>query len=153
MKNVISEYLNNGGNLFVSGAYLGSDMFSNKNKDSSNVKFATEKLKYRLASDHAVKNGSVEIVNVEFKSTYSKFNFNTEFNEEIYRVEAPDALGSINGSETFLRYSENLYSAGVAYNNEYGVVVLGFPFETVTTQTSRNELMKSILKYFNIYLH
>lgn len=150
MKKVISDYLQGGGNLFVSGAYLGSDMFLSESKDSTDLQFATEILKYRLASDHAVKSGNVEIVNESFKNTLSKFNFNTEFNEDMYRVEAPDALGAINGSETFLRYSENIYSAGIAYNNDYGVVILGFPFETITTQTAKNELMKEILKYFNI---
>ena len=150
MKDVILQYLKNGGNLFVSGAYLGSDMFTANGKDSSDVKFSSNILKYKLASDHAVKNGGVKIVNEKFKSSFTQFNFNTEFNKEIYRVEAPDALGSINGSETFLRYSENLYSAGVAYNDNYGVVVMGFPFETIKAETARNKLMTSILRYFHI---
>ncbi len=148
MKNAISEYLNSGGNLFVSGAYLGTDMFLGERIDSSDVQFATEILKYRLASDHAVKAGNVEIINESFKTSFTQFNYNTEFNDRFYRVEAPDALGAINGSETFLIYSENIYSAGVAYKKDYGIVVLGFPFETITTQSSSNELMKAILKYF-----
>ncbi len=150
MKIAISDYLNGGGNIFVSGAYLGSDMFYGERKDSNDVKFSTDVLKYKLDSDHAVKAGNVDLVKNSIKTTISKLNFNTTFNEKIYRVEAPDALGSINGSETFARYSENIYSAGVAYNNDYGVVVLGFPFETITTETARNELMKSILKYLSI---
>ncbi|MCF6269516.1 MAG: fibronectin type III domain-containing protein [Melioribacteraceae bacterium] len=150
MKKAISEYLSSGGNLFLSGAYLGSDMFLNKNKNSDDAQFAAETLKYRLASDHAVKAGNVEIVNTNIKVDLKQFSFNTEFNKEIYRVEAPDALGAINGSETFLRYSENLYSAGVAYNKDYGIVALGFPFETITSKTARDEIMKAILKYLNI---
>lgn len=151
MKTIISGYLNRGGNLFVSGAYLGSDMFYEEIRDSSDLQFATKLLKYKLASDHAVIGGNVEVVSKNFKTISREFSFNTEFNEEIYRVEAPDALGAINGSETILRYSENFYSAGVGYSNEYGIVVLGFPFETVTSEEARNELMKAILKY--LYIH
>ena len=150
MKKIITGYLNRGGNLFVSGAYLGSDMFYGDIKDSTDVEFATKILKYKLASDHAVRVGNVEVVGSKFMTTIPQFSFNTEFNDEIYRVEAPDALGAINGSETLLRYSENNYSAGVGYSNEYGLVVLGFPFETVTTEEARNELMKAILKYLYI---
>jgi hypothetical protein len=150
MKKAIFGYLNRGGNLFVSGAYLGSDMFYRETKDSTDVQFATDLLKYTLASDHAVKGGDIKVVGENFTTISRELSFNTEFNEEIYRVEAPDALGAINGSETFLRYSENFYSAGVAYSLEYGIVVLGFPFETVTTEATRNDLMKAILRYLYI---
>ncbi len=148
MKNIISHYLKAGGNLFVSGAYIGSDLFLEK--DSTDIKFATEVLKYRLASDHAVKNGSVNIVSNSFILSGRQINFNSIFNKDIYRVEAPDALATTNGSSTFLRYSENLYSAGVVYKEKYGVVSIGFPFETIKTDIERNELMLTILKYLQI---
>ncbi len=150
MKKQITEYLNAGGNLLVTGAYIGSDLFIENSKDSGNVKFAIEVLKYRLASDHAVKSGKVILVKNDFNLTNKEFSFNTTFNKEIYRVEAPDAIGAINGSSTFLRYSENFYSAGISYNNEYGVVALGFPFEAIKNDVTKNELMKTILNYLKI---
>ncbi len=149
MKKIIKNYLREGGNLFVSGAYIGSDMFLRRSKDSDDYKFCTEILRYRLSSDHAVKNGNVSIVNDKF-SSMGEINFNTEYREDIYKVEAPDAIGAVNGSETFLRYIENLYSAGVAYKDGYGVIALGIPFETILTQESKDEFMKSILKFLKI---
>ncbi|MDA3861806.1 MAG: N-acetylmuramoyl-L-alanine amidase [Melioribacteraceae bacterium] len=150
MKRVITEYLNNGGNIFISGSYIGSDMFIDQPKDSDDVKFATEILKYRLSSDHAVRTGGVKSSSNIIKLASPTFEFNTQYSTDIYRVEAPDAIGAINGSETILRYSENIYSAGVAYRDSYGVVVLGFPFETITSEKTRNELMQSIINYFKI---
>jgi Fibronectin type III domain len=150
MKNAVTNYLTNGGNIFVSGAYVGSDMFIGMHRDSSDIKFATDVLKYKIASDHAVVTNDVDVDNNIIPLSFKKFKFNNEYNKEMYRVEAPDGIGDANGSETFLRYSENSYSAGVAYNNEYGSVVLGFPFETIISQDSRNEIMNAILKYFNI---
>jgi carbamoylphosphate synthase large subunit len=102
-----------------------------------------------LASDHAAKNGNINN-NSEIIPCSLPIVFNTEYNTELYRVEAPDAIGAIGGSKTFLRYSENLYSAGTAYKEEYGSVVLGFPFETINSSEARDELMKSILQYLKI---
>ncbi|VAX24705.1 hypothetical protein MNBD_IGNAVI01-970, partial [hydrothermal vent metagenome] len=76
--------------------------------------------------------------------------FNTKFDKKLYKVEAPDAIGSKNGSETLLRYSENFYSAGVGYKKEYGVIAFGFPFETIIDPAERIKLMKSITEYLQI---
>lgn len=150
MKKAITDYLTNGGNIFVSGAYLGSDMFIGMRRDSTDIKFATDVLKYRIASDHAVVTNGVDVDNNIIPLSFKQFKFNNEYNKEMYRVEAPDGIDNINGSETFLRYSENSFSAGVAYKADYGSVVLGFPFETIISKETRNEFMSSILKYFNI---
>ncbi len=149
MQNAINNYLNSGGNIFTSGAYVGSDMFLKNGNDSTDIKFSTEILKYKLASDHAVKSGLVKNVSgiIDCKS---EIIFNTQYCKEFYKVEAPDAISVIGGSEIFLRYAENYYSAGTAYKNEYGSVVIGFPFETIISSKARNELMKAVLHYLKI---
>ncbi len=43
-----------------------------------------------------------------------------------------------------------MYSAGIVYKNEYGVVALGYPFETITTQKAKDNFMLAVLKYFKI---
>jgi len=37
---------------------------------------------------------------------------------------------------------------GIGYRGKYGVIVMGFPFETIQGEQSRAEVMKSVLKYF-----
>ena len=75
-------------------------------------------------------------------------NFNTQPHPTIYRVDAPDAIKPIGDqAKTWLRYAENEFSAGVRYEGDYRVVVLGFPFETVMDELDRRELMREVLRF------
>ncbi|MBZ0201089.1 MAG: fibronectin type III domain-containing protein, partial [Ignavibacteriaceae bacterium] len=137
-KSAIKNYLNNGGNIFVSGAYVGTDLF-NDPMDSLSKGFAKDVLKFILAADHAAISGNVFSTSPDFSSVYN-LRYNTEFNDSIYAVEAPDAINPVKGAKTILRYTENSFSAGTAYKKNYGVVVLGFPFETILIVKQRDEL-------------
>jgi carbamoylphosphate synthase large subunit len=76
------------------------------------------------------------------------FLFNTDFSPDIYTVEGADALEPADSSAiTLLRYAENNMSAGVAYRGEYGVVAIGFPFETISRAEDRDLLMSKLLNY------
>jgi hypothetical protein len=103
-----------------------------------------------LKTGHAEKTGNIFSVSNTFLPIKNKFEFNTSFTDSIYKVEAPDELGEVNGSEVLLRYNENNFSAAIGYNEKYGVVSLGFPFETILGETSRILLMNSVLKYFGM---
>lgn len=146
----ISDYLANGGNLFVSGSYIASDMFLHREKDDPDIQFVKEVLKYRLDSDHAVVNGNVYSISDNFLEKNYAFEFNTELTDSIYAVEAPDALGTVEGSETLLRYNENLFSAAIGYKNDYGVVSMGFPFETILDKQVRLDFMNAVLNYLKL---
>lgn len=149
MKNKITSYLKNGGNLIVSGAYIAIDLFQNKNDKHKDIIFAKETLKYKLASERAVKEGEVLSVKSKIFPSEFKLKFNVELNDSLYSVEAPDALEPINGSETIMRYKENNYSAAIAYKGKYGIIAFGFPLEVILNEKDRTLLMKYILKYFN----
>lgn len=146
--NKISEYLNKGGKLFISGSYIASDVQLNNRLDTNKMNFIKDKLKFVLASDHAVKNGAVVNTSENFLPKDYNFNFVTEMNDSIYNAEAPDALKPINGSKTLLRYRENLYSAAVAYKGDYAILAFGFPFETIKNEKDRIKIMGAILNYF-----
>lgn len=148
LREKISNYLITGGNIFLSGAYLGTDLYSNP--DSSGIRFANDVLKFKLKTGHAVKTGNVFSVNNAFLRIKNTFEFNTTLNNSIYKVEAPDELGEVNGSEILLRYSENNFSAAIGFKDKYGVVSFGFPFETIIGEKQRIETMKSVLNYLDI---
>ena len=148
MRDLISSYLFGGGKLFLSGAYIGTDLYSNP--DSSGIRFANDVLKFKLKTGHAVKTGNVFSVSNSFLPIKNTFQFNTVFNDSIYKVEAPDELGEINGSEELLRYSENNFSSAVGYQDRYRVVVFGFPFETILGEKHRTLVMKSVLNYLEV---
>lgn len=145
----LKDYLTSGGKLFLSGAYIGSDLYS-ANDDSTSIRFANEELKYYLRSGHAVKLGKLYSINDEFLNKDFTFEFNTTFSDSIYKVEAPDAIAGINGGEILLRYSENNFSAAVGYNDKYGVVSFGFPFETISGENNREEVMRAVLNYLRV---
>ncbi len=148
LREKISKYLNGGGKMLLSGSYLGTDLYSDK--DSSGIRFANDVLKFKLKTGHAVKTGNVFSVHNNFLPIKNTFDFNTTLNDSIYKVEAPDELGSVKGSEVLLRYSENQFSAAIGYKGDYGVVSFGFPFETILSEKNRIEIMKSVLNYFEI---
>jgi hypothetical protein len=148
MRDLISSYLNGGGKLFLSGAYIGTDLYSNP--DSSGIRFANNILKFKLKTGHAAKTGNVFSINNSFLPTNNTFEFNTLLNDSIYKVEAPDELGEINGSEILLRYAENNFSSAVGYKDNYGVVIFGFPFETILGEKQRALIMKSVLNYLEV---
>ncbi|MBN1300912.1 MAG: fibronectin type III domain-containing protein [Melioribacteraceae bacterium] len=150
MKSRITDYLSGGGNIFVSGSYIGTDMFYGRKKDDPDIEFVMNVLKYKLSSNHAVVEGNVESANSVFLPEGFSFKFNTELNDSIYAAEAPDAITNTKDSEVLLRYSENLYGSAVGYKNEYGIVAFGFPFEIILGNNDRDLVMKSILEYLKI---
>ena len=145
----ISDYLDEGGNLFISGSYIGSDPVLGPQADEEKLKFISEKLKYKLAADHAVVNGSLINISEDFLTPgLTEFGFITELNDSIYNAEAPDALRPVNGSKTLLRYKENLFSAAVGYKDEFSIVAFGFPFETLNSPKGREIVMSAVINFF-----
>ncbi|MEO8398680.1 MAG: xanthan lyase, partial [Ignavibacteriaceae bacterium] len=147
-QNQIKKYTDGGGNLFISGAYAGKDLFSKR--DSVDINFAQKVLKFNWATDHASVTGEVESVDESIFNKSNFINFNTNLNDSIYAVESPDAVNPVKESKTILRYNENKFSAATAYKDKYGVIIFGFPFETILNETIRNDVMKSIIKYFGL---
>jgi hypothetical protein len=143
----INDFLNNGGNLFISGSYVASDLYT-QDVDSANINFALNTLKIRLRTNHAAKLGEVTIVDTNFDKSLYGFAFNTNYDTTIYAAEAPDGIEPSDSlGRTFLRYSENNISAGVIYNGNYQLIATGFPFGTIIDENYRNKFMKNILEY------
>jgi hypothetical protein len=148
LRNEIERYCNQGGNVFISGAYVGTDLFEKTPVDSSSIKFAQNTLKYFWRTNHAAHTGQIFAVDSLFQSLLPNSEFNTQYHPDIYMVEAPDAIEPYDRQgKTLFRYFENNISAAVGYRGDYGVVVLGFPFETIIKEEDRNRMMKGILKY------
>ena len=139
----LRSYAKSGGNLFVSGAYVGSDL-----SDSIDMAFAKEVLHYRLSTGFASQTGCVlPTRGGSFPDTLA-ISFATEPTESLYGVEAPDGLTPTDGGVTALRYGDSMTGAGLAWKGSSRVFVLGFPFETVTEGGQRAALMHEILGFF-----
>ena len=144
----LADYCNGGGNLLVSGAYVGSDLWESDTTGASK-EFAANTLKFKLRTGRAAVRGSVRSVASPYKTLKGDYDYNHELNGDCYVVESPDAIEpAADGAFTVFRYTENNLSAGVAYKGAYKVCTLGFPFETVLTDERRDSLMRGILEFF-----
>ncbi len=150
-----------GGNILVSGAYVGSDLWEpvfDFEVDSTlkadyfepAKKFAQDVLHYRWMTNSAAVKGVVRgeqnPLGLTWKSSYF---FHTEPNGDCYAVEAPDGLNPVGeGAYTVFRYAENNISAGTAYAGPYKTVILGFPVETLDSQEQIDCLIGEVARFF-----
>jgi hypothetical protein len=152
MQEALTTYCTPGKNIFVSGAFVGTDLWDNRlaTAEDADKKFATEVLKYKWRVGQAALKGKVKSVASPFPMLTGDYTYFNELNEESYVVEAPDAIEpATKDAHTVMRYSENNLSAGVAYQGDYKTFILGFPFETIRTEAERETLMNAILTFFN----
>ena len=152
MQEAITAYCGQGGNILVSGAFVGTDLWDNRlaTSEEADKKFATDVLKYKWRVGQAALKGRVKSVASPFPMLTGNYTYHNELNEVSYVVEAPDAIEPASkDAYTVMRYSENNLSAGVAYQGDYKTYILGFPFETIRTEAERETLMKAILTFFN----
>lgn len=151
MQEAIAAYCEQGGNILVSGAYVGTDLWDNRLAPPTDEdrRFTTEVLKYKWRVGQAATTGKVKCVASPFPAFAGNYTYHNELNPDAYIVEAPDAIEpATKGAYTVMRYSENNLSAGVAYRGAYKTCVLGFPFESLRTETERETLMNAILTFF-----
>lgn len=150
LQDKISDYCQQGGNIFISGAYLASDLWDTDNKQAEDIDFATNVLKYKWRVGRAAVDGKVKSVQSPFQSLSGKYEYYSKLNSESYAAESPDAIEPVGAnSHTIFRYSENNLSAGVAYEGKYKTLILGFPFETIKSEEERNKLMKGVLSFMD----
>ena len=143
----ISEASEAGINIFISGAYIGSELIPAG--DSAAIKFAAKYLHFSHRTGNAVNNGSVCSTDYAKPDFSLKFGFNTLYSPAIYSVESPGAIeASGKGAICSLRYTQNNTSAGVAFKGAAKTFAMGFPFETIIEEKERNLLMKQILDFF-----
>lgn len=149
MQKALTAYLQEAkGKLFVSGAYVASDLWDNPlaEKKEADVKFATEVLKYQWRVNQAAKHSSLKTVQSALSKAGERYDYSDTLNEDCYMVEAPDALEpACTEAQTVLRYTENNLSAAVAYKGEYSTYIMGVPFETLRSAAERNALMKTVI--------
>ena len=143
----LTGFCKSGGRLFVSGAYVGTDLFAGMKTDSTKIRFAKEILHMTWVTDHAARTGKVFSVSPSFLAPDEWTAFRPDLDREMYGVESPDALAPANGAKLVLRYAENQFGAATAFKGEYRVVVFGFPFETIAEAGKRNEVMRAVVNF------
>ncbi len=150
LQEAITAYCQAGGNIFVSGAYIGSDLWDNPESTPADRDFAMKTLRFKWRTGQAAVTGQVKSVPSPYPAFAGRYEYHHTLNKEAYIVESPDGIEpSDEDGHTILRYAENNIGAGVTYKGEYKTCILGFPFESIRTKEERDRLMQSILTFFN----
>ena len=145
MQQQLRAYTSQGGNLLVSGAYVGTDMTTNDEKA-----FLANVLKTRCDG-----------VNQSWQTTIGGLGMHFDIirrpNEYHYAAQHTDILMPVssqpsNSSATQQAFPAMVYaegtSAAVAYQGkDYRAFVMGFPFECIRDENMRNKTMYGILNF------
>lgn len=158
----VKNYLNSGGNLFISGSEIGWDL--DHLGSLSDKDFYNNYLKASYIDD--APNG-VASTYYYFTPDVSSFfvglqemHFDNGSNGT-YNVDYPDVIEPTGGSQTCFFYSDvPSQKAGICFEgyfpsgtNPGKVVYLAFPFETIVGVTEKNEMMGAVLEYFSAILN
>ncbi len=158
-QSLVSNYLKNGGNLFVSGAEIAWDL--DYKGSSSDKNFIWNYLKMQYAADAPFGQSgtyyTVNIVQNDFIGSLNQFNFDNG-THGTYNVKYPDVIYPKGGAVGFIQYSaldtQNGF-AGIIFDGlfENGLtpgklLALGFPFETIYPESVRNDLMNEAVVFF-----
>lgn len=149
----ISDFVAQGGDIFVSGQYVASDMFGTQASEEDK-KFAEEILGICLAEKQEIRNPRVIVRsnNITSDITLSKYAYNDTLNEDFYIVESPDIImaSSKCNAETFMTFADTDWVAGVIKEDgKSKSVVMSIPFETIKDPSLRSQLMGDIINIFD----
>ena len=156
----MSDYLRQGGNLFVSGCYPLSDLLA-EGASAADTLFAREVLhclaagQWQVCREPDVRRGRVVVVASDADFSRGAYRFNGDWRRDCYRVEMADRLQAVGeGAFPVMRYVGGGV-AGVAFDGsatESGEprgrsFVTGFPFETLRSEVERDRLMHDVLRF------
>ena len=138
MQRTMTSYCQAGGNLFVSGAYVGSDMSGTQ----GNREFTEKILKYGYQGSLTDKSSN------QIKGLGRTITIPRLPNESSYAVPAADCIVPVDTAFPVFTYAPGNQSAGIAYKGNYRTFVLGFPFESIQSEADRATIMAGILGFF-----
>ncbi|GAB4315386.1 MAG: hypothetical protein Kow0059_07450 [Candidatus Sumerlaeia bacterium] len=151
---IVQSFLAGGGRLFLSGSEIAWDMDRDSNQSDVESVFLQDVLKADYVDDD-VYSGMSSPPNTVVGAAGTIFNgLSLTFDDGThgtYEVEFPDVLNPSGGSVVAMRYtgsSENNTNAAVMYDGQdYKLIYLGFPFETITSEALRQDLMGRALLF------
>lgn len=160
MQDALTAFAAEGGNILVSGAYIGTDIWDqiypfekDKAETATSKKFAQNILGYRWASNNASRQGKVRYIrNDKLESIPSgTYDICNEINSIRYCVESPDGiLPAVKSAESVMRYADSGISAGIFNDAKgYRTACLGFPVEALESEESINEIIRITLEFFS----
>ncbi len=144
-QSLVSAFLDGGGNLIISGAEIGWDIGRSTSGNAA-VSFYNNYLKASYAGDDSGTYNFGGATGGIFDGITGAFD---DSSNGYYNSEYPDRMTASSGGAIALNYSGGTGDgAAVAYKGtDFGVVHFGFPLETVTDESVRNNLICNAANY------
>lgn len=135
MRQKLQAYSHSGGNLLVSGSYIGSDL-SNSNEQQ----WLRDVLKVRY-------DGSAEL-NDTINGMQTTITYWKELNAKHYAAQHAEILNATDSTAFTVLTDNEMHSAAVAYKGEdYHSMTLGFPIECIQDDSKRDGIMRAIMSF------
>jgi hypothetical protein len=141
----VEQFLAGGGNLFLSGAEIGWDLDSQNNGRT----YYETTLKGNYVSDDANTYAVTGVAGSIFAGLSILFDNGALY----YDSEFADVISPQAGAQSALNYSNGAGGAAIQAAGTGGrgsIVMLAFPFETITTAANRAAVMDRVLDFFNV---
>jgi hypothetical protein len=136
MRENLSVYLDHGGRLFISGAYLGSDM-----RTLEDERFMTKKLRSQYVGKLP------EDMNGTINGENFTAAFEQEYNQETYAVQHPEMIKPVGEAQVTLNYGSGACAGVACKTGKARTYVMSVPFESIKTDEARVELMGKIVEF------
>ena len=148
MQKIIKDYTAIGGDIFISGSYLLTDLWHGAEATESDKAFAEQVLHSKFGGSAILRSGEINTKPTKFSQKRIKLSFNTLPSEEVYPAETPEVvIPACDKAITALQYAGSHDSAAVAYSGDYSIFVMGFPYETIVDDSERRTLLSEILTW------
>lgn len=139
MQRLLSAYCLEGGNLILSGSFIGSDL----SRSPAGQIFMKDILKCSFGKSLHPFSGE------DVTGAGQTFQIARHINEKQYAVTHPESLIPVSPAFSAFAYKAGNLTAGIAYKGkDYHTFILGFPFESITSEKGRAKIMAGILHFF-----
>ena len=139
MQQQIRSYMKSGGRLLVSGSYIGADVAMSPD----DLSFAAECLHFRPLAD-TVRSDEQQIQGRRIAT----FRIRRSADSGFYGVAHPDVLEPVGRVDRLMTYGRERQNAVLGTKNARSrCIVMGFPYESISTQKERDHVMRYLLNY------
>ena len=140
MQRALTSYCQSGGRLLVSGAYVACDMNSSQGERT----FTQDVLKYRYAGQFKTGGNPISV-----QGLGRNLSIPSAPNSSTCPIASADYLQPTAPAFAAMVYTDSRTASAIAYKgNNYRTFVMGFPFESIRSESDRAGIMASILKFF-----
>lgn len=154
---LVEQFLAGGGNLFLSGAEIGWDLDRPSGPTAADRAFYNTTLLAGYVADNAGTYSATPASGGIFAGlgmiSFSNGATFSSLDGQVYNVDYPDVMTPLAGAEVALNYSGGAGAAAIQAVGSGGrgsLVMLGFPFETITSAANRAAVIDRVFDFFGL---